>query len=190
MNDLISEFFIDIITRIIPGFIILALYPDKLFNSVFAEFQNTPILLIPGLIGAAWVIGFAIEQASYLIGAWPIRLFCRKKTSCFLSLIGNHTPSDCFKTNNKDLEKDFKFFKFNRRHQQKQAGERIFFRVMCAISIFTGFHPPTLKLLSGDNWPPLSICHYIPLYSFLGALIFGAAWFWIVFSPSPPDSNK
>jgi hypothetical protein len=173
MNDLVSEFFIDIITRIIPGFVVLALYPDKLFHTVFLKFQNTPLLLIPGLIGAAWVIGFAIEQATYLLGAYPVRILLPKTSKVRKSLIGDRELVST--TENED-------FKFWRRHRLKQAGERIFFRVACAISVLTWICPPSLSLLQDDRWPKWH--EIIPIYSALGMLVFGAAWLWVVIPPA------
>lgn len=177
MNDLVSEFFIDIITRVIPGFVILALYPDKLFDTVFLKFQNLTFLLIPGLIGAAWVIGFAIERITYV--PFAIICFFRRKNKRSDHLIADRPYVDFFKTKHKAVEESFDYFKFNRRHQQKLDGEKIFCRVMCAISLGTCIWLPTSTLLKCGQWPSMHVSgHDIPLYSLFGTLIFGAAWLW------------
>lgn len=177
MNELVSEFFIDIITRIIPGFVILGLYPDKLFHTVFLKFQNLPFLLIPCLIGAAWVVGFTVERITYV--PFAIICFFRRKNKRSDHLIADRPYADFFKTKHKKVEESFDYFKFNRRHQLKLDGEKIFCRVMCAISLASCIWPPTSTLLKCGQWPLFRVlCHAIPVYSFFATLVFGAAWLW------------
>jgi hypothetical protein len=70
MNDLISEFFYDGIRRVIPGLVVITLYYHKEVVKAFDIHHGLFfVMLNAGILLAAWLVGFVIEQIMAMFSA-------------------------------------------------------------------------------------------------------------------------
>jgi hypothetical protein len=174
-KNLISEFFYDGISRVIPGLTVIALYGRYILQNAFSDFRDASIVLVICIFLAAWVIGAIIEMVTFDPWAFLIRWLSKlmkwaiakakhhaiDKSKSWLEktlLLPVHKIPDKLKDNPRRLRQIY-----------KQGAEKIMFRCLWAISVFTYFKHP--EPFWGIEWNPC--------FSIIGAVSFGLAYiFW------------
>ena len=71
ISNLISEFFQDFISRIVPGSVVIGLYSHESVKRV-VDGKDGTLLLSLALLVIAWVVGVSFDLGVYTLG-WPIR---------------------------------------------------------------------------------------------------------------------
>lgn len=181
MENIITEFFGEFIYRILPGAALLGIYPDKVLNPLLLKFQWSQTLLIASLLGIAWVLGFAVERASYFPALLRHKLWSGESRQELLDRVTkDYAPGVC------DFDKELHI----RLHRLKHAHEVIFCRVAFTISGIAYFFKPTSATI--NSWEPLKIyCCTIPI-PLIGMVVFGGSWllFRITNLPAPKETKS
>jgi hypothetical protein len=153
-GEIISLFFYDVISRIIPGVVVLSLYsqlPETLLNN-----DNSSWIFVLGVIGLAWLIGVVIEYLGYDIFAYSLGLAhhkgrCKELHSFLLSEHPSYSVDPLL--------------------AYRQNSEKIMSRSMALITTSAVFLNPTFCNTS-QEWP-----WYDRLLAFLVAVIFSLHWY-------------
>lgn len=168
--DLLSEFFYEVIRRIIPGLAVVVLYWHKEALTAFNR-QHEALLIIvfvACVLTVAWVIGFAIEQLMFLIlsnffwpfmGEWALPVI-RK---CFKVVLRQPSFGDQYYRGG---GRDPSFEREERRFDALLFAEKIMSRSLWGVFGFTCFK--SVEGLSTEIWRPS-----YPLY---GYLVFFFCW--------------
>jgi hypothetical protein len=185
-KELIREFFHEFISRVIPGLVILALYQHKYAMDAFAIFCHSPILLGTSILVAAWLIGVILDNLVFAPFAlmltfmewltrcirvkWPSK--CVKWLSkCVKSLCEFFLPKDALSKNEQD-----------RRLHLKDTGERVMFRGMIIICLFTKWVMPPTSFVDANLWRTK--------YWLYGSGMFFIFWLWAKIGPKCASLNR
>ena len=65
---LLATYFLEIITRVIPGSVFIALYANKFVTKTFTLFHESSLLLGLSLLAGAWLTGLVLDLATFTPG--------------------------------------------------------------------------------------------------------------------------
>lgn len=113
-TNLLTNFFHEGISRVVPGLVVLALYAHKQITAAFTIFHDSSIASGLSILIAAWLIGLTLDIVA----------------SIFFTLHELHTGHD-FPTEQEPNDER------GRIRFLKTSGELVLYRSMCLISLFT-----------------------------------------------------
>jgi hypothetical protein len=153
-TDLLTNFFHEAISRVVPGLVFLALYEHKHLIAAFKAFGDSSIIFGLSILVAAWVVGLTIDIVSYI----PVALIEWFDKKYYQESILEEEP---------DSDDEKKWI-----HYMKNKAQTVLFRSMFLISGFTLFvHPPLLLVVmppvcSEGKWQCIITCIITFLFLF------------------------
>jgi hypothetical protein len=175
MDTLLSYYIGEIITRVIPGIIVIGLYGSKFVTVVNSSSHDSSTFLTICIILIAWLIGLTLDIFFFAVGGFFLKL---KRLSWFHGKL--LTEKDALRPD-KHPNKESDAQKCNRLQLMLINPTRALFRVMLCISIITIFSPPTTDF--GFQWSRYNI------YSIGGALAFFVCWGWSIYARAKPANS-
>lgn len=175
MDTLFLYFFGDVICRVIPGMVIIALYAKPIFNYADHLLKNSEVSRMLCIFLTAWLIGLTVDIGSFALGNIPLnslpKMFPSMSHICD-ELLCKESPgktdgqngSAAAKQNESDSQR------YERMQLWKFTAEKILCRVMLCISVFTVFVPPKTF---HSKWNRFSI------YSIIASVVFSGCWVWL-----------
>ena len=167
MTDIIREFFHDGIYRVLPGGVVIFLYAWLQVIGAVSGSHEHAILMIFCALAAAWIVGVILGIITFDIPMLALKclekwLDCKwyealQARLSYKEYIRDDSPSG--------------------RRLQKIDTEKVFFRHMFAISLFTLACPPAFTAPFEWQW----------WYSLVGIIVFFSAW---IFSFLNPQKNN
>jgi hypothetical protein len=171
MDTLGSHFFGDLISRLIPGIVIIGLYGKHLLIRADHAFHGPSVLLTVCIFFVAWLIGATLDTLTFrpvialfklVPDTWTLS-WLRDKLLPNLQQGGTSAP----KTGNATPIAESDAQKYDRLQRLRMEAERALFRCMMCISALTIIWWPTT--FSGVGW-----IRYF--YSVVGTGIFFVCW--------------
>jgi len=155
---LVGQFCHEIISRVIPGAVILVLYEHCYIRDAAHLFHESSPVLGSVLFMFSWLVGLTLEG----VGFFPIVTFCLK------SYLKNDRSE--FLSAYDPRQADVAILK-------KGNAEKVLFRGMIIISGITVLVPP--RLIPCCYWPAWLVfgCK-VYYWGIIGIIIFGSAYYW------------
>jgi hypothetical protein len=138
MNDLISEFFYDAISRIPPGLLVVVLYWHKTAEYTFyahRDFFPSPSMFIACIVGIAWLIGIIVEHMTFI----PYLLI---KLASDYRAKNNRSKKSCDKLPNQEKHQEVKP-DFARRQNEFRNAVTVMIRGLCGVFLVACFYKPS-----------------------------------------------
>jgi hypothetical protein len=192
MNDLISEFFYDGISRIIPGLVVIFLFAHRLLEKALTTLHDSSIILYVFIFLAAWLIGVTVEMIPVLFllllkGLSPhctwakglLHWLLPSDPAAFSQSI--QRINEFQKEKIAGLEIKQRWWWYAHRQIYKSFAEKIMFRslfLIFLVTCFPKFYPA-----------PLCSIHWHWYYGCAFCLIFLGAWSWF-FCPMPEKDGR
>ena len=63
-SDLLSKFFHEAISRILPGLVVLSLYFHNFLSAAFKASEKSSLFCVVSIFGGAWLVGGLIEMSA------------------------------------------------------------------------------------------------------------------------------
>jgi hypothetical protein len=161
MDALISNFFYDVICRLIPGIVVIWLYGGEIFIRASTMLRGSSISLTVFIMLIAWVIGVTLDTITFA----PFYYFPKIRQAFFPTEQQREMDAQFTKMLSGKEETDAQ--NFLRLQLVRLQAEIVLFRVMMFISAFAIVLPPTI--LSDDKM----ISH---LYGVIGTFVFFICW--------------
>jgi hypothetical protein len=176
---LITEFFHEVLSHVMPGCVFLSLYFYTYLMRASALLNNSSTLLCFSILISAWLIGITIDMSVYVTMMFFLRLL---KCPIYRKTI--HEFREHWNSFKKDRPIDQQFSQVLLKiHVLFHIGEKVMFRCLATISFFTIFFQPKLflHLFGNENYDLIGRC-----VSGIFFLIYFFIWIWFeinVFNP-------
>ena len=192
MNDIISEFFYDGISRIIPGLVVIFLFAHQWAGKVLSTFHDSSIILYFIILLSAWLIGVAVEVIPVVIILLPLKwlaphcnwasdLLHRLLPANPLAFSQSIEKINEFQTKIEGKELRQRWWWYGHRQIYKAFAEKVMFR-----SLFLIFLAACIPKFYPE---PFSCITWRWYYGPLGFIIFLGAWCWSR-SPLPKEVDR
>ena len=170
---LLATYFLEIITRVIPGSVFIALYANKFVTKTFTLFHESSLLLGLSLLAGAWLTGLVLDLATFTPGFFLTKVTRRICKSGFLARLCANLLSPTTAPNDRQLSSPTNPNERQFINDQKCSGERILFRAMMTISFLTAICTPSLFSVRAWIFPA---CKWADIYGIYAMIFFILCW--------------
>lgn len=187
MNALISEFFDEAITHMMPGLLVTFLFAHRFILRIFHAFNNSDFALCLFLLLAAWLIGLTLDVTTVTFTYVAVRVFkwlgwCtpeKKFSNCFRDHpptvkrhieLGNRLAKNFVQDSS--VRRQF-LWRMHRQSFMVSAQQIMYRNLFC---VFAATLVPCFLLPAACQ--PISPIHWHYWYGIVATIIFFAAWQW------------
>jgi hypothetical protein len=156
MEKIITIYFYEVTSRIVPGLVVLVFYFNEKVENAFCDYYHLNYIVIAGVLLASWLIGIVLDGITW--GLYKVIAMHRFRNAKSKTIwFSKPKPNPNIKNTDINL----------RLQAIKEHAEEVMCRVLFLISVLSWCKSPVGHLENTWHW----------YYSVSGIVAFGALWY-------------